>query len=92
MRYKYNPYTSSELQRLFPFRQDNRRPDGFWDTEDATRDNIKGTSVDPGEPVWPRWRTTPPLHGEGDFISEHPFSTSTRSRRGLTSIHLADLS
>jgi hypothetical protein len=73
MRYRYNPYTSSELERLFPFRQNNRRPDGFWNAEDATRDNIKGTSVDPSTPVWPRWRETPPLHGEGEFISHEPF-------------------
>ena len=73
MRYKYTPYMSSEPERLFPFRTDNRRPDGFWDVEDATQDNIRGTSVDPSTPVWPRWRETPPLHGEGAFISHAPF-------------------
>jgi hypothetical protein len=57
----------------FPFRRDNRRPDGFWDAPDATDDNIKGTSVDPYDPVWPRWKQTPPDHGEGEFISEQPF-------------------
>ena len=57
----------------FPFRRDNRRPDGFWDAPDATGDNIKGTSVDPYDPVWPRWKQTPPDHGEGEFISEEPF-------------------
>ncbi len=57
----------------FPFRRDNRRPDGFWDVPDATDDNIKGTSVDPYDPVWPRWKQAPPDHGEGEFISEEPF-------------------
>lgn len=57
----------------FPFRRDNRKPDGTWDAPDATDDNIKGTSVDPYEPVWPRWRQAPPDHGEGEFISEEPF-------------------
>jgi hypothetical protein len=36
-------------------------------------DNIKGTSVDPHEPVWPRWKQKPPVHGEGDFVSDEPF-------------------
>ncbi len=57
----------------FPFRHDNRKPDGTWDAPDATDDNIKGTSVDPYEPMWPRWKQTPPLHGEGEFISDQPF-------------------
>jgi hypothetical protein len=57
----------------FPFRRDNRRPDGSWDVPDATDDNIKGTSVDPYDPVWPRWKQAPPDHGEGEFISEEPF-------------------
>ena len=57
----------------FPFRRDNRRPDGFWDAPDADDDNIKGTSVDPYDPMWPRWKQTPPDHGEGEFISEEPF-------------------
>jgi hypothetical protein len=57
----------------FPFRRDNRRPDGFWDVPDATDDDIKGTSVDPHDPVWPRWKQAPPDHGEGEFISEEPF-------------------
>jgi hypothetical protein len=56
-----------------PFRRDNRRPDGFWDVPDATDDNIKGTSVDPYDPVWPRWKQAPSDHGEGEFISEEPF-------------------
>ena len=51
----------------FPFRRDNRRPDGSWDVPDATDDNIKGTSVDPYDPVWPRWKQAPPDHGEGDL-------------------------
>jgi hypothetical protein len=57
----------------FPFRRDNRRPDGFWDAPDADDDNIKGTSVDPYDPVWPRWKQAPPDHGEGEFVSEEPF-------------------
>ena len=73
MQYRLNPLGSIDLDRLFPFHRDNRRADGFWDTEDATSDNVRGTSVDPHEPVWPRWKTTPPLHGEGDFISRDPF-------------------
>jgi hypothetical protein len=57
----------------FPFRRDNRRRDGSWDAPDATEDNVKGTSVDPYDPVWPRWTKTPALHGEGEFISDDPF-------------------
>lgn len=57
----------------FPFRRDNRKSDGRWDAPDATRDSIRGTSVDPDEPVWPRWRESPPLHHEGDFVSVDPF-------------------
>ena len=57
----------------FPFRRDNRRSDGFWDVPDATDDNIKGTSVDPYDPVWPRWKQAPPQHGEGEFIADEPF-------------------
>ena len=57
----------------FPFRRDNRRPDGYWDVPDANEDNIKGTSVDPYDPVWPRWKQAPPHHGEGEFISDDPF-------------------
>jgi hypothetical protein len=57
----------------FPFRQDNRNPDGTWTAPDATRDNIRGTSVDPEGPVWPRWKQTPPPHGEGEFVSEEAF-------------------
>jgi len=57
----------------FPFRRDNRRLDGFWDAPDADDDNIKGTSVDPYDPVWPRWKQAPPDHGEGEFVSEEPF-------------------
>src|SRR5688572_13099446 len=73
----------------FPFRRDNRRPDGFWDVPDATDDNIKGTSVDPYDPVWPRWKQAPPDHGEGEFISESRSSTSTRSVRRRSSIRPA---
>jgi len=62
---KFGPY--------FPFRKDNRKPDGTWDAPDATDDNIKGTSVDPHEPVWPRWKQKPPVHGEGEFVSDEPF-------------------
>jgi hypothetical protein len=40
---------------------------------DATDENIKGTSVDPHQPMWPRWKQTPPAHGEGDFVSDQPF-------------------
>ena len=61
------------MQFRFPFRRDNRRPDGFWDLPDATDDNIKGTSIDPYDPVWPRWKQAPPEHGEGEFISDDPF-------------------
>jgi hypothetical protein len=57
----------------FPFRRENRRADGFWDVPDATVDNIKGTSVDPYDPVWPHWKQTPPDHGEGEFVSDQPF-------------------
>jgi hypothetical protein len=57
----------------FPFRRDNRRRDGSWDAPDATEDSIKGTSIDPYDPVWPRWRNVPPLDGEGDFVSDDPF-------------------
>ena len=58
---------------LFPFRRDNRRHDGGWDAPLADQDNIRGTSVDPDEPLWPRWKKTPPLHHEGDFVSDEPF-------------------
>ena len=61
------------MRLRFPFRRDNRRPDGFWDVPDATEDNIKGTSVDPYDPVWPRWTRTPPADGEGEFVSSQPF-------------------
>jgi hypothetical protein len=64
---------SNSSRRRFPFRQDNRRPDGTWDAADATPDDIKGTSVDPYDPVWPRWRKRPPDHGHGEFISDEPF-------------------
>ena len=57
----------------FPFRRDNRRPDDFWDAPEANDDNIKGTSVDLYDPVWPHWKQTPPHHGEGEFISDEPF-------------------
>jgi spore germination cell wall hydrolase CwlJ-like protein len=57
----------------FPFRRNNRKPDGTWDAPDATDENIKGTSLDPYEPMWPRWKQTPPPHGEGEFISHEPF-------------------
>src|SRR5262249_38173398 len=39
----------------------------------ADQDNILGTSVDPREPMWPRWKRTPPPHHEGDFVSDDPF-------------------
>lgn len=57
----------------FPFRGDNRRPDGFWDAPDATDENVKGSSVDPYDPVWPRWTKTPALDAEGEFVSSQPF-------------------
>jgi hypothetical protein len=59
--------------RLFPFQQSNQNKDGTWNAPIADRDNILGTSVDPREPTWPRWRRTPPPHHEGDFISDDPF-------------------
>ena len=62
---KFGPY--------FPFRRDNRKPNGTWDAPDATRDNIKGSSVDHYDPVWPRWRQTPPPDTEGEFVSDEPF-------------------
>jgi lysozyme len=65
MPFSFGPY--------FPFRRDNRKPDGTWKAPDATDDNIKGTSVDPRQPVWPRWTQTPPDHGEGEFVSGEPF-------------------
>jgi hypothetical protein len=61
------------MRYAFPFRYDNRKPDGTWDAPDATDDNIKGTSVDPYDPVWPRWRRTPPPGANGEFISDQPF-------------------
>lgn len=61
------------MRYLFPFRRDNRKPDGTWDAPDATDDNIKGMSVDPYDPVWPQWRRKPPLGGNGEFIGDHPF-------------------
>jgi hypothetical protein len=73
MRFRFPPIVPSGLAMLFPFRLDNRKPDGSWDAPDATEDNIKGTSVDPHEPMWPRWRQTPPPEGEGEFVSEEPF-------------------
>ena len=45
----------------------------MWDAPDATDENIKGASVDPHQPMWPRWKQTPPPHGEGDFVSGQPF-------------------
>jgi hypothetical protein len=56
-----------------PFPLSNRNKDGTWEAPLADRDNILGTSVDPHEPMWPRWKKTPPLHHEGDFISDDPF-------------------
>src|SRR5262249_40332964 len=64
---------SSKSGPLFPFRRDNRKPNGTWDAPDASEDNIKGTSVDPDDPVWPRWKQKPPLNGEGEFVSHEPF-------------------
>ena len=57
----------------FPFQPSNRNKDGTWDAPLADRDNILGTSVDPHEPQWPRWKRTPPPHHEGDFVSDDPF-------------------
>jgi len=73
MRFRFPSSIPNELEKLFPFRQGNRKPDGTWDAPDATEDNIKGTSVDPYVPVWPRWKQSPPPDGEGDFISDEPF-------------------
>jgi hypothetical protein len=73
MRYILDGYIPSAFDTRFPFRRDNRRPDGTWAAEDATEDNIKPTSVDPYDPVWPRWRKTPPLDAEGEFVSRDPF-------------------
>lgn len=58
---------------LTPFGPHNRNADGSWDAPLADRDNIKGTSVDPDEPIWPRWKQTPPHLHEGHFISDEPF-------------------
>ena len=60
-------------QNAFPFQQSNRNKDGSWEAPLADRDNIKGTSVDPYEPMWPRWKQTPPPHADGDFTSDEPF-------------------
>ena len=65
----------------FPFRHDNRRRDGLWDAPDATEDSIKGTSVDPYDPVWPRWRQAPPHTARESSSAMSRSSTSTRSRR-----------
>jgi hypothetical protein len=73
MRYVLDGYIPSEFHTRFPFRQDNRKLDGTSEASDATEDNIKGTSVDRYDPMWPRWRKTPPLHGEGEFVSHEPF-------------------
>jgi hypothetical protein len=56
-----------------PFRRENRRSDGTWAAEDATEDNIKGTSIDFHDPVWPRWKKTPPPDTQGEFVSDEPF-------------------
>jgi hypothetical protein len=61
------------MRYIFPFRADNRKPNGTWRAPDATQENIKGTSVDPYDPVWPRWRRTPPRDGDGEFVSDQPF-------------------
>jgi hypothetical protein len=58
---------------MFPFRQNNRRPDGTWAAPDATEVNIKGTSVEPYDPIWPRWKRSPPLGADGQFIAHQPF-------------------
>ena len=34
-----SPVTTN--QNRFPFRRDNRRPDGFWDVADATEDAVR---------------------------------------------------
>src|SRR5688572_20007457 len=65
MPFGFSPY--------FMFRRNNRKPDGTWDAPDASDENIKGSSVDPYQPMWPRWKQTPPPHGEGDFVSDQPF-------------------
>jgi hypothetical protein len=57
----------------FPFQPSNRSKDGTWEAPLADRDNVLGTSVDPREPMWPRWRQPPPPHHEGDFVSNDPF-------------------
>ena len=86
MRFK-SPSTTN--QNLFPFRRDNRRPDGTWDAPDATDDKVKGTSVDPYDPVWPRWTKAPPIGGEGEFVSNQPFFDIDESRRKRRSIRPA---
>jgi hypothetical protein len=73
MRLRFPPTIPNQLQNSFPFRRDNRRPDGTWEAPDATDDNIKGTSIHPYDPVWPRWIKRPPLGGEGEFVSNQPF-------------------
>lgn len=57
----------------FPFQHSNRNKDGTWEAPLANRGNILGTSIDPHEPLWPRWKRTPPPHYEGDFVSDDPF-------------------
>jgi hypothetical protein len=66
MKNRYGPF-------LFPFQSSNRNEDGTWHAPLADRDNILGTSVDPREPKWPRWKITPAPHHEGDFVSDDPF-------------------
>ena len=71
MQYRFGPRRRANAS---PFQLSNRNEDGTWEAPLADRDNILGTtSVDPHEPQWPRWKKTPPLHYEGDFVSDDPF-------------------
>ena len=83
MPYGFGPY--------FPFRRNNRKPDGTWDAPDSTDENIKGTSVDPHRPMWPRWKHRR-LTGRASSSATSPSSTSTRSARRRNSIRPASRS
>lgn len=68
-----NRFRLTQRASAFPFQRNNRNKDGAWDAPLADRNNILGTSVDPYEPVWPRWKQKPPPRHEGDFVSDEPF-------------------
>ena len=56
---------------------------------DATEDSIKGTSIDPYDPVWPRWRKHRLMTARETSSATTRSSTSTRSHRQRSSIHPA---